>query len=286
MTRRFVRQGGFSLVSALFLLVVLAGLGVFAVRMNTLQQQTVTADLRGVQALQAARTGIEWGAYRALVAGSCAASTALALLSGQEPLLSLDREPSLRASIVTSLEPSLTRLSAHPNAAVRSGALALLAGCKAKATDTQQALSRALDDDDERVSLVALDAIEQGALEPALLTRVSTLARLDPRWSIRLRAVAALGRLRAPAAVAPLGQVLTSDAYAYVREAAALALGQIGSPLGITALAVALGRDPEPRVRRAAFRAVRGIGGPAAQQALSALDPRARAELEAEVPRN
>jgi MSHA biogenesis protein MshP len=69
------RQCGFSLVSAIFLLVVLAGLGVYAVRLNTLQQQTVTAGLRAAQAFEAARAGVEWGAYRALNAGVCAAST-------------------------------------------------------------------------------------------------------------------------------------------------------------------------------------------------------------------
>jgi MSHA biogenesis protein MshP len=67
-------QRGFSLVSALFLLVVLAGLGAYAVRLNTLQQQSVTGALRGAQALAAARTGAAWGAYRA-VSGNCAAGT-------------------------------------------------------------------------------------------------------------------------------------------------------------------------------------------------------------------
>lgn len=76
------RQEGFSLVSAIFLLVVLAGLGVYAVRLNTAQQQTVTAGLRGAQAYQAARTGVAWGAYRALNAGACAASTTLNLTEG------------------------------------------------------------------------------------------------------------------------------------------------------------------------------------------------------------
>ncbi len=56
------RQRGFSLVSAIFLLVVLAGLGAFAVRLNTIQQQTVTSGLRAAQAFEAARTGAAWGA--------------------------------------------------------------------------------------------------------------------------------------------------------------------------------------------------------------------------------
>ena len=75
------RERGFSLVSAVFLLVVLAGLGVYAVRLNTLQQQTVTAGLRAAQAFEAARTGIAWGAYRALNAGACTSAT-LSLTEG------------------------------------------------------------------------------------------------------------------------------------------------------------------------------------------------------------
>ena len=75
------RESGFSLVSAIFLLVVLGGLGVFAVRLNVMQQQTVTAALRASQALSAARSGVAWGAYRALNGGACA-NTTLALTEG------------------------------------------------------------------------------------------------------------------------------------------------------------------------------------------------------------
>jgi MSHA biogenesis protein MshP len=75
MTRAERRQGGFSLVSAVFLLVVLAALGAYAVRLATLQQQTVTAGLRAAQAFEAAKTGVAWGAYRALGSGVCGSST-------------------------------------------------------------------------------------------------------------------------------------------------------------------------------------------------------------------
>jgi len=74
-------QRGFSIVTAIFLIVVLAALGVFAVRINTLQQQGVTEGLRAAQAFHAARTGVEWAAYRALNGGTCAAAT-LALTEG------------------------------------------------------------------------------------------------------------------------------------------------------------------------------------------------------------
>lgn len=59
-------QHGFSLVSAIFLLVVIAALGVFAVTLSTTQQQSAALDVLGARAYQASRAGIEWGAYQAL----------------------------------------------------------------------------------------------------------------------------------------------------------------------------------------------------------------------------
>lgn len=59
-------QRGFSLVSAIFLLVVIAALGTFAVTLSTTQQQSSALDVMGARAYQAARAGIEWGAYQVL----------------------------------------------------------------------------------------------------------------------------------------------------------------------------------------------------------------------------
>ena len=64
-------QTGFSLVPALFLLVVLATLGSVAVRMNEVQQQTVVLTMQGTRAFSAAQAGIDWAAYEAVVNGSC-----------------------------------------------------------------------------------------------------------------------------------------------------------------------------------------------------------------------
>jgi Tfp pilus assembly protein PilX len=81
-------SGGFALVPALFLVVVLGALALIAIRVGTGQQQAVTLNLMQTRALAAARAGIEWGACRALsspsggcVTGpsSCAASTTLNL---------------------------------------------------------------------------------------------------------------------------------------------------------------------------------------------------------------
>src|SRR4030065_2779656 len=64
-------QRGFSLVSAIFLLVVIAALGTFAVTLSTTQQQSAALDVLGARAYQAARAGIEGGADQGLPASSC-----------------------------------------------------------------------------------------------------------------------------------------------------------------------------------------------------------------------
>lgn len=82
----FVR--GFALVPAIFLIVVLASLAAFAVRLNVQQQQTVDLAVLGSRALAAANGGLEWGAYRALN-GTCA-SGSLSLAEGALTGFSVD----------------------------------------------------------------------------------------------------------------------------------------------------------------------------------------------------
>lgn len=60
------RMRGFSLVTGIFLLVVLSALGAFMVVFTGLQQNTVQNDVLGVRAYYAARAGINWAMYRAL----------------------------------------------------------------------------------------------------------------------------------------------------------------------------------------------------------------------------
>ncbi len=69
------RQAGVGLVTAIFLLVVLAGLGVASVTLFTSQQASSNLDLEGAKAYQAARAGIEWGLYEQLRQQRCADST-------------------------------------------------------------------------------------------------------------------------------------------------------------------------------------------------------------------
>ncbi len=56
-------QQGFGLPSAIFLLVVLAFLGVAMTTFSTVQQQNAAMDVMGSRAYQAARAGVEWAAY-------------------------------------------------------------------------------------------------------------------------------------------------------------------------------------------------------------------------------
>ncbi len=75
--RRAARQRGMSLVMALFVIVVLGMFSVFAVRIGASGDQDIGATLLQERVLAAARSGIEYGAYRALVAGNCGVSGAL-----------------------------------------------------------------------------------------------------------------------------------------------------------------------------------------------------------------
>lgn len=65
---------GFAAIVAVFILVVLGGMGAVLVSIFSGQQRASALDTLGIQAYQAARAGIEAGAYRALN-GACAGTT-------------------------------------------------------------------------------------------------------------------------------------------------------------------------------------------------------------------
>lgn len=64
-------QKGFTLVQAVFILVVLGLLGAVMVRLIGVQSSTTTFALQGARAYQAARSGLEWGAAQASSGNSC-----------------------------------------------------------------------------------------------------------------------------------------------------------------------------------------------------------------------
>jgi MSHA biogenesis protein MshP len=93
------REAGFSILAAIFLLVVLALLGALIASVTGMQQSSGQLDVLGVRAYHSARAGVEWGAAKVLdpnntlnpLPGTCspivmpacpAASTNIATLAG------------------------------------------------------------------------------------------------------------------------------------------------------------------------------------------------------------
>jgi MSHA biogenesis protein MshP len=65
-TYKQIAHRGFSLVTAIFILVVLASLGIFIVTIGEAQRSTGIAATQGSRAYHAAQSGIEWGVYQVL----------------------------------------------------------------------------------------------------------------------------------------------------------------------------------------------------------------------------
>ncbi|MDD1622157.1 MAG: hypothetical protein LUQ11_11820 [Methylococcaceae bacterium] len=89
------RQRGFSIVMAIFVLVVLGLLGGYMVRLSGVQFGTSVYALQGARAYQAARAGIEWAIARINNGGNCtdvSAQTAMSFagLTGFTVKLSCD----------------------------------------------------------------------------------------------------------------------------------------------------------------------------------------------------
>lgn len=77
------QQQGFAAIAAIFLLVVLAGLGAFMLTFSNTNQLNSAKDVQGSRAYWAARTGLEWGVAQALASpATCPASPALFTVEG------------------------------------------------------------------------------------------------------------------------------------------------------------------------------------------------------------
>lgn len=85
------RSRGVGLVTAIFLLVVIAGLAVAMVTVFTTQQASSALDVQGTRAYQAARAGLEWGIFKQARQDTCVVSSSIAL----------NGAPSLRGFVVT-----------------------------------------------------------------------------------------------------------------------------------------------------------------------------------------
>jgi MSHA biogenesis protein MshP len=63
-TRMPAREAGFVLPTAIFLLVVLAGLAAYMAALSRTSHISTALDVQGARAYQAARAGIEWAAWQ------------------------------------------------------------------------------------------------------------------------------------------------------------------------------------------------------------------------------
>lgn len=68
------RQSGFSIVTAIFLLVILSMLGAFMLTISNAMHVSSAQDIQGSRAFRAARAGIEWGVARVNGATACYAT--------------------------------------------------------------------------------------------------------------------------------------------------------------------------------------------------------------------
>jgi MSHA biogenesis protein MshP len=77
---RFHRPSGFALASAIFIIVVLAALALAITLLTTQTETEHGRDISGARAYQAARAGIDWGAYQVLDPSNATATSGAAPL--------------------------------------------------------------------------------------------------------------------------------------------------------------------------------------------------------------
>lgn len=74
---------GFALISAIFILVVLALVALYMVRFSSLSFASVNLGFDGVRAFYAAKSGLEWGVRGAVISGTCPATTTVTFTQGE-----------------------------------------------------------------------------------------------------------------------------------------------------------------------------------------------------------
>jgi MSHA biogenesis protein MshP len=74
-----VLHAGFALMMAVFMIVTLAAIGVYLITVSTGQAAAIAQDEQGVEAYQAARAGLEVGAYQVLRTSICTPTQTITL---------------------------------------------------------------------------------------------------------------------------------------------------------------------------------------------------------------
>ena len=76
------RSAGMALVSAIFLIVVLAGMGIALMNLSDVEQDTTSKTNLSAKVYYGAKAGLDWGIQQAIAAGSCVGSTSFTLTQG------------------------------------------------------------------------------------------------------------------------------------------------------------------------------------------------------------
>jgi MSHA biogenesis protein MshP len=111
--------GGFSLITAIFLLVVMSGLVGLVINLVNSQQKASSLDVLGVRAYQAARAGIEWGLYQKPRNDSCSGATPVTMpagttLSGFTVIVTCTRLADIGPAGLTQTGITATRTASSP----------------------------------------------------------------------------------------------------------------------------------------------------------------------------
>lgn len=123
MKRTALRQQGFAAVAAVFLVVILAGLGAFMLTFSNTQQLTSAQDVQGSRAYWAARAGLGWGVASLVAAPAiCPGSPKALAIEGFAVTVACDRTtyPEAGETVVIYRLVSIARLGAGANAVERS----------------------------------------------------------------------------------------------------------------------------------------------------------------------
>ncbi len=70
-----IRSAGMALMSAIFLIVVLIGLGVAMMNLSNVEHDTASKAILAAKVYYGAKAGIDWGLQQSIAAGSCVGST-------------------------------------------------------------------------------------------------------------------------------------------------------------------------------------------------------------------
>ena len=186
-----------------------------------------------------------------------------------DPFVGAEATPETAAARVKAVEiaretePSVITLARHPDPAMRTKAIVLLA--RSPSDGAGAAVVQAVSDPNEAVQRVALAAIGTQSNARAVAA-VGKVMSAHENWAMRVLAVQAMGRLgvagSAADATTRLRESASHDPYALVREAALVAVSSYDTASAQALAAAMATADPEPRVRDTARSLAQGKRAP------------------------